>query len=229
MFTRREYEFKLTGKGSLLMHNDNFIWADSVTKWLTEPANKKRCTSGDDRTPGFIWLGHCYRGIPEGFDEAIIAIPTPLLSASIRDAGKMTTVPGRGKLTYKSQTQSGMKLVGEHLEMRNNGEVIPWSKITPLASVFEFDEHVTVVEDAGFKLNVGRVKVNRNRHIRVRPVFSKWTVHGVIGIEDDSLTEDVVRMLITNAGMYKGLGDWRPGAPTPGPYGTFELTKLELV
>lgn len=230
MFDLRKYEFELTGKGSLLMHGDNFNWAAHCKAWSSKPENKKRCTAGDDRTPGFMWLGACYRGVPEGHNDSVIALPTALLSACVRDAGKMTQIPGQGKKTYKAQTQSGMQLVGTHMVLENNGRVISWTDIAAaLSTEFDFEKHTELVEAAGFKLNVQRVKVGQSRHIRVRPEFDKWVVRGTLLVQDDQLDETVVRMLITNAGTYKGLGDWRPGAPTPGPHGTFELTKLEEV
>ena len=67
-----------------------------------------------------------------------------------------------------------------------------------------------------------RVKIGMSKHIRVRPVFQSWSITGDLAVWDDQITKEILQNIIERAGQYKGLGDWRPGGKTPGPYGTFE-------
>lgn len=47
---------------------------------------------------------------------------------------------------------------------------------------------------------------------------------------DSQLTVDDTEMLVRRAGIYAGLGDWRPSSPKkPGPYGTFEVISFKEV
>jgi hypothetical protein len=52
-------------------------------------------------------------------------------------------------------------------------------------------------------------------------MFFNWSAHGTLTIQDDQITQEVLTDILTSAGTYKGLCDWRPGSKTPGTYGTF--------
>jgi len=63
-----------------------------------------------------------------------------------------------------------------------------------------------------------RAKVGQSKHVRVRPVFDDWLLHGRLSVEGSIITLDVLREIFEVLGR-RGLGDWRPSAGAPGPYG----------
>jgi hypothetical protein len=215
----RTYKVTLTGKTPLLMHSDNVDWADFMAEWKDSPANKKISKAGDDRSPSWRWLGTVYH------DGNVVVIPQANIMKSLMEGGAMVPVPG-GKMgkTFKSQSQSGMMSVEPSWPLTIDGGPIKWSALEALRNVEKFTDHKTAAHDLGFELLVKRAAVGSSKHIRVRPQFAAgWQASGSIVVWDEQITEEALRDIFTYAGQYKGLGDWRPGAPKkPGPYGTFE-------
>ncbi len=217
----KEYKITLTGKTPLLMHNDSIDWADHLDAWKNDPDNKKLSKAGDDRTPVWRWLGYLYH------DEKIIGIPQANIMRSIMDGGVMVPVPGgRGGKTFKAQTQSGMMSIDLFWPLTTvQGIQIDWSDIEMLKDHNNFSDMKRAVEALGFDLFVKRVKNpgQKAKHIRVRPIFDEgWQVTGTVAVWDEQLTQQTLAQILEYAGQYKGLGDWRPGAPqSPGPYGIY--------
>jgi len=212
----RDNRITLTGKMPMIQHCDNIDWADEMDAWRNDPANKRFSKPGDDRTPAFRWLGCLYH------DGERIAVPSDNLSRTLMEGGAQVLVPGgRSGKTFKAQTQSGMLVEGTHWPLLVDGKPIPVKPILALQKETNFAAHKKAVEKAGFELFVKRVKIGQSKNIRVRPMFSRWSTTGIVHVWDEQITEEVLRQIITHAGMYKGLGDWRPGGKTPGPYGMF--------
>ncbi|HWB15959.1 MAG TPA: hypothetical protein VG538_06080 [Vicinamibacterales bacterium] len=212
----RSYTVTLMGKMPLLMHADNIEWADEMDAWKNDPANKKGSKAGDDRSPAFRWIGSLYH------DGQHVAIPSDNLMRSFMEGAAMVPVPGgkNGK-TFKSQSQSGMLIDGTHWPLMVDGQPILVAPILALKGEKQFEAHQKAVEKAGFSLHVKRAKVGQNKHVRVRPIFQAWSARGVVHVWDEQITDDVLVQIVTQAGLYKGLGDWRPGGKTPGPFGMF--------
>lgn len=216
----RTYQVILSGKTPLLMHQDNIEWADFMEEWKSDPANKKMSKAGDDRTPAWRWLGCVYQ------DGKRIGIPSANIMRCVMEGGAMVPVPG-GKMgkTFKSQTQSGMMSADGMWDMWLNGKPAPsWGDLNALMSVQKFSEHKSAAESLGFNLLVKRAKIGQQKHIRVRPQFTNWEARGSFAVWDDQIDEKALGQILEYAGQYKGLGDWRPGGRTPGPYGTFEAS-----
>lgn len=220
----QEYRVTLTGRTPLLMHSDNIDWADFMDAWRSNPDNKKLSRAGDDRTPAWRWIGCVYH------DGKTVGMPSANLMRSIMEGGAMVPVPGgkNGK-TYKSQTQSGMMCVEQQWPIVIDGSEIAWSDIEKLKDEDSFSEQKASAQALGFDLNVKRAKIGTSKHIRVRPEFpAGWVISGTIAVWDQQITEDALSRILDYAGQYKGLGDWRPGGKTPGPYGTFEARIVEV-
>ena len=215
----QKYQITLTGTTPLLMHSDNIEWADKMDSWKTNAANKAKGKAGDDRAPAYRWIGCLYS------DGETVVIPQDNLMPCLRKAGAMVPVPGgkRGK-TFKSQTQSGMMLESPALAFEGAAGPIQMSDINALIDVQEFDAHKEAALMLGFDLFMKRARIGQSKHIRVRPRFAKWSASGTVLVWDEQLTLDALREILKYAGQYVGLGDWRPGGPTPGPYGMFEAT-----
>lgn len=217
------YNVTLTGKTAMIHHYDNIEWSDEMEAWIADPANRKGSKKGDDRSPAHRWLGSLYH------DGTVVAVPQDNIMRCLMEGGAMVPVPGgRSGKTFKSQTQSGM-LVGEpYWPMSVPGPSaprhIPVAPILSLEKEGDFSVHKEAANKLGFELFVKRAKIGQGKHVRVRPLFSQWSVSGTIVVWDDQITKSVLADIVKYAGLYKGLGDWRPGGKTPGPYGTFTAT-----
>lgn len=214
----KTYNVTLTGKTPLLMHHDNIEWADFMDEWKNNPSNKKTSKAGDDRTPAWRWLGCCYH------DNKHLCVPQGNIMRSIMEGGAMVPVPGgRMGKTFKSQTQSGMMSVEPFWPLEIGGSLIAWADIEALKDISQFAEQKKMAQALGFELMVKRAKIGTSKHIRVRPSFAPgWTLRGSFAVWDEQIDQRVLQDILDYAGQYKGLGDWRPGGKTPGPYGTFE-------
>ena len=215
----RTYKVTITGKTPLLMHHDNIEWADFMDEWKNNPDNKKSSKAGDDRYPAWRWLGCVYH------DGQHVAIPQANIMKCLMEGGAMVPVPGgkNGK-TFKAQTQSGMMSVEPFWTLLIYGSPIKWSHIEMLKDESAFSKHKAHTRSLGFELLVKRAAVGTSKHVRVRPQFAAgWQAVGQIAVWDEQITDDALADIFEYAGQYKGIGDWRPGAPKkPGPYGTFE-------
>lgn len=216
----QQYRITLTGTSPLLMHHDNLDWADEMTAWKNNPDNKKLSIAGDDRTPAFRWLGCCYH------DGQQLAMPQANIMRAIMEGGTQVPVPGgRGGKTFKAQTQSGMgsNATSYWPLTLADGRTVPWSAVDELKTEPDFNNHRARVADLGFSLLVKRALINKSsKHVRVRPQFDTgWTLTGTLFVWDEQITRDILATILDYAGRFKGLGDWRPGSKTPGPYGMF--------
>ena len=217
------YNVTITGITPLLLHRDNIEFADQLARWREEPSNKKLSKAGDDRTPAFTWLGCLYE------HDGLVVMPSDNLMRCFMEGGASVPVPGgkNGK-TFKAQTQSGMMTAEPAWAIEVRGKTIDAKQLYKLQSEMDFERHKAVVEKNGFSLFVKRAKIGSSKHIRVRPKFHEWTLRGRIDVWDEQITKDALMSILSFAGDYKGLGDWRPSGRTPGPHGRFrvELQKV---
>ena len=212
----QQYQITLTGQTPLLMHAYNFEWADMMKRWLMEPANKKSSIAGDDRTPAFKWMGNIYH------DQGIVVLPSDNLMTMFREGGAKCPT-GKGQQTFKRQTQSGIVVDQIGWPVIANKKQINYAKdIAPLINELDFTEHCRVANSLGFDLFVKPAPVGSSKHLRVRPRFNEWSASGTITVLDPSITHQVLKQILDTAGMYAGIGDWRPSAPkSPGAFGRF--------
>lgn len=211
----KKFSVRLTGETPLLLHHDNIGWADMLSKWQKDPAHKKESVAGDDRSPAFRWIGNLYA------DMGLVCVPSDNLMTMLREGGAKCPTGKRGA-TFKRQTQSGLVVDQAAWPIEVNGKTIAYEGLKALVEEPDFAKHEEAAANAGFALFVKRARVGQNKHIRVRPRFDVWSIAGTITVLDDSITEEVLANIVTFAGMYAGLGDWRPSAPkSPGVFGRF--------
>jgi hypothetical protein len=218
-----KYLVTITGKTPLLMHHDDIDWADKMTAWKNDAANKKSGVAGDDRSPSWRWIGSLYH------DNKLIVIPQDNIMRSIMEGGAMVPVPGgKSGKTFKSQTQSGIASADAYWPLTVNGQTISVAEVHKLMQVEDFAAHKEAVLEHGFSLFLKRARIGQAKHIRVRPRFDSWSVSGTLIVLDKQITQAVLTDILMYSGQYKGLGDWRPGGKTPGPYGMFtaKVTKV---
>lgn len=213
---------KLKGLTPLLMHADNIEWSDAMDEWRKDPNNKAMSKAGDDRTPVWRWIGSL------NTDGEIITIPSEYIMRCMMEGGAQV-LTGKGKKTFKAQSQSGLLCPEFHwpLQLNGTGATVSMDDINALKAKNTFVEQVAGAQKLGFSLFVKRVRVGQNKHIRVRPRFEQWATEGRIAIVDDAITPKILKQILELAGRYKGLGNWRPGSPTPGQFGMFEAEVIE--
>lgn len=208
----------IIGATPLLMHADSIEWADKMEAWKNDADNKAKSKAGDDRTPPWRWLG-CLNF--DSWTDGIVTIPSEYIMRSIM--GGAAQVPtGKKQGTYKALSQSGLLCEQMHWPLLVNGVPIQMRDVTKCQGFKTFAENVQCSEALGFSLFMKRAKIGQSKHIRVRPRFDNWSISGNILITDEQITPTVLQKILDIAGRTKGLGDWRPGAPTPGPFGMYK-------
>lgn len=208
---------EITGTTPLLMHRDNIEWADAMELWKKDPKNKAASKAGDDRTPPWRWIGCLNYDHPV---TGVVTVPSEYIMSSIM--GGATQVPtGKGKATFKSQSQSGLLCSEFHWPLMVDGKTIKMRDIQALRTLETFREQMEGAELLGFSLFPKRAKIRDTKHLRVRPRFDRWSVSGQIVIVDPQITLDILSTILDISGRLKGLGDWRPGSTKPGAYGMF--------
>jgi hypothetical protein len=216
-----QYEITLEGLTPLLMHNDNLTFNEKIKAWQKDPENKANSVSGDDRSPAWVWIGYLYH------NGRTIGISADNIMTMLREGGAKV-LTGKGKETYKKQTQSGVMLDQEQFEVYvADGSVISIDDIKPLIGNGDFNAHIDTAEMLGFELLVKRAKIGRAKHIRVRPMFRTWTAKGTLTVLDSELTgltEEILRLILNQSGALCGLCDWRPSSPNSGTFGKFAPT-----
>jgi hypothetical protein len=73
-----------------------------------------------------------------------------------------------------------------------------------------------------------RSAVNRNikgRVIVLRPKWTQWEAEFNLRVDNDTITEEQVKEIVSNAGQFIGIGSYRP--MNNGYFGRFEITKIE--
>ncbi len=214
----RTVKVQLIGETPLLMHADNIEWADLMEAWKNDPKHKSESKAGDDRTPPWRWIGCLNYDDPQ---NGVVTIPSEYIMRSMM--GGAAEVPtGKGKKTFKSQSQSGMMCAAFHWPLFVNGQPIKMTDIQAARSIDNFVEQRKWAEALGFSLLVKRARIGQSKHVRVRPRFDNWSACGELTIVDKEITNAILTSILSIAGGMKGLGDWRPGAPTPGPWGMFK-------
>lgn len=213
-----QYNITLNGLTPLLMHNDNLGFAEKIQAWQRAPENKEFSISGDDRSPAWTWLGYTYH------DGEVLGVPSDNLMTMLREGGAKV-LSGKGKETYKKQTQAGIMIDQQQWTLYVGGKEIPVASLQKnLIGNNNFMDHLGLAEKYGFELLVKRAKIGRAKHIRVRPLFRRWCLVGsltVIDYETSGISEDVLRIVMNQAGALCGLCDWRPSSPNSGTFGKF--------
>ena len=224
----KRYAFRLVGETPLLMHRDHLTFAEQIRAWQRDPANKALSVAGDDRSPAWTWIGSLYN------DSRYITMSADNIATCIREGGaKVPTGRKAGDKTYKKLSQSGIVLDSPEFDLLVDGKKIPVGPIRELIGNVDFAAHEETVMDLGFELLVKRARIGvGSKHVRVRPLFRNWVVSGSFTVLDEEifgLRKPILEDIFAQAGMFCGLGDWRPNSPkSPGYYGKFR-TELELI
>jgi hypothetical protein len=160
------YKVKIKGVKPLLMHNPIGI------------GNSPKLRRGEHLDPKVEAESYLYKD-----EKNNIIIPSYMVKACLRNAGRNYTVKGRGKTTFASMIRAGLE-------------------ITP--------ENILLISD-GWKVDVQSVVIQRNRIPRARPRFDNWELEFEIVNKDPTIiNKDVLKQILIDAGKYYGIGDYRP-------------------
>ena len=146
------------------------------------------------------------RDNPEAYiyrdDDGFICIPGRYIVRSVVEAGRNFQDPRSKKKSAKDLAQAVIMANEVLSPILVNGEP---------AQKWEYDDRQ-------------RVCIMRNAITRTRPAFKKgWQVDfSLISLEPTLITPDFLRKLVDNAGMFIGLGDFRP------TYGRFKVVHWEI-
>lgn len=208
-----QYKFEITGITPIILHNNDIEARDHIESVRKRMKGGK---AGDDRSPPESWKGYLYTSEETGN----VCIPAENLLACMLGGGSKVKVGGKETLKTHSQRIGFDRL---DYDLKVGGKTIAKSDTDAITG--EFGEHAAAARSLGFRLHVKSASVGTSKHIRVRPIFSNWSVSGSFEIEQDDanvLGLTALRDLFTACGRLVGLGDWRPSSPKkPGQYGRF--------
>lgn len=177
-----QFTLKLTGDGPLLMHNSRLANPmNPIAKALKTVSAKTRKTDADHLEMSRLeFLGGLYIDPDLG-----PYIPGPNIECCLKEAARMSKL---GK-----QVERG---------------VFVTQLVNPLAYRGPRAE-AELWEDENFRRN-DIVRVGQARVVRTRAEFRGWALETRGVLDVDQLTPEKLEEIAAKAGLYIGLGDWRP-------------------
>lgn len=147
-------------------------------------------------------------GVPNWQDEAEKALytdehgtiyqPSSHIEGTLQQAGKSFKIAGKRGATYSRLVSSTVVVFPDAIPHR--------------LTKYSVDARPVVVQ--------------RARIIRYRPRFDEWELAFTLQMLDDQLPVEVLKEVLDHAGLYVGIGDYRPGRG--GKFGKFMVTKFEV-
>lgn len=145
-------------------------------------------------------------------DDGLPVMPAMALKKALEGAaGYLGKIPGQRNATYTKRVKSGL-LITEDLPLYLDSG----ARVTRDDVLSDW-----LFLDAGGKAGQGSTRVKR----RMPKIASGWRATTTVYVADDVITQDVMKDLIHNAGLFVGVGRWRPAVG--GLHGRFVLDKIE--
>lgn len=132
-------------------------------------------------------------------DKGKIYVPARYFEGSLTEAGKNFKGKGRTNLS---------KIMGAMIS------------IMPDALVLNNQKWIEDMQVGVNPMTKGRMEIHR-------PRFDKWGVSFTLIVSMDDLPTETMKEILDYAGLYVGVGDWRPAKK--GKYGKFIVTKFKEV
>jgi hypothetical protein len=124
----------------------------------------------------------------------VIYVPSTHILAAIREAGSDFKIPGKGKKTFKKVLYGLIR-------------------ITP--------EQIPVISDGEWEIDARHAVINRARVMKWRPKFNTWKLDfNISTVTNDSIYPGTLREILESAGIFNGVGDFRP------LFGLFNVTSF---
>lgn len=188
------YQVEIKGVAPLLMHNGR----------LADPANE------------FVLAGKSITGkrkkVPADHEEL----------ANLEFRGGLYTE--RGEIIFPSRLLEAN--LAEGAKVSREGKIALSGMFVEPDAEFTYAGPTGIEEriaDPECRLVVG-VRVGTSRVMRCRPIFKDWSIKFRVSVLHETVSESMLQGWLENAGMLKGLGDWRP---RNGRYSLVSLEKTE--
>lgn len=138
--------------------------------------------------------------------EGYVFIPPMALKNCLSEAAKFLSIqiPGKGKATYTKHFEAGL-LVFDPIRLGIKAEDVPGNRL--------------------FVPSSGR-RGDGKRVTRIFPLIESWEGTAIIRVVDETITEEVLRQHLVEAGQLIGLGVFRPR--NNGYFGRFEVLSLKM-
>lgn len=128
-----------------------------------------------------------------------IYMPARYIEGALVEAGKDFKGKGKGNLS---------KIMGSSIEINPEAMVLSNQKWTD-------------------DIQVGVNPMTRGRMVIHRPRFDNWGTKFTLTLMEDGIPPERMKEIIDRAGLYVGVGDWRPAKK--GKYGKFIVTSFKEV
>jgi hypothetical protein len=141
--------------------------------------------------------------------DGLLVMPALNVEACVRNAAKGHKI---GRQAARSFVAAAVQITSDEIPFTVDGSTITIEDVENNGWLFT----TTAV--------VNRARINRTR-VSLPP---GWSLDFDLMCTSDIIKPDFLQELLEEAGARCGLGDWRPGAPTPGRFGKFELEQYEV-
>lgn len=187
-------ELEITGIGGMLMDKMPDM---SISKSEQKNQVKEDPIEKENR----LWRTKLY---VEGTN---LIVPGENLHECMKEAAKYwgMTIPGEGKKTYTDVIKSAVVVENIYLNISPNDK----DNIVPLGKMVNG--------------NPSKGKSSGCKVYKIRPLVQNWKGTCILHIFDARLTESVLRTILSYAGTFKGLCNWRP------IYGRFEVSNFKYL
>jgi hypothetical protein len=147
------------------------------------------------------WLEHAHFN-----SDGNVTIPAHAFHQCVIAAAKYSKkqIPGQGKATWTAKFTSGLMMVSGDIAIDRRAEDL---KCIPIYA------------------NTDGIRGSGKRAFRRYPVLYEWSAGTEIAILDPIITEDIFKEIIGLAGLFIGLGRFRP--EKGGTNGRFKMTKCD--
>lgn len=209
MKTQETVKIQITGVSGYIQHNGRLAdESDLLTIARKERQNtykKKPTTQNWEEFVTSMMMGGMY------FSEELgVYLPEDCLRAMLVKAG--ASIKMKGNTTYKSAMASALNFENYGFSILVDGKPLMNAEKFAAEKKFRFEKIVTI----------GKAKVRS-----VRPILPRgWQAEVVITYLPSLVDEDVIVDVFGIAGLEVGIGDWRPSAPKPGPFGRFIISAV---
>jgi len=201
----KQMTVSIVGTSALITHSNHTL-ADPlhpITQRIKQITTNKKKTDAD--------IHEAYRlEFQAGLylDGDRVVLPADNVNRMIRDGGAKT--PG---ITGKK--------AGAYVFVSENAPLIYRA---PNGEGDSLADRLWTSNDPSFRL-IRPVRLNRGAStvIRARPIFQRWAAEIQVHFDQAEVEESKVLELFTTAGREVGICEWRPGSPSGGNYGRFEV------
>ena len=169
----------------------------SQSRYHATPKNDKEAPDDYEKR---TWMNRCHTDT-----DGNIFIPPMAFKNCLDEAAKYLSIkiPNKGNATYTKHFEAGVLVL----------EPVP------------IGLHIDKIEGEWLFLNADGVRGGGKRVLKCYPVIRQWAVPVTFHIFDDTLTQDVFRHHLEEAGKFIGIGRFRPRMR--GFYGRFDVADID--